>query len=153
VAQEKGPEAEEAFFSTLTDIPEDKVATWRGLSLYRQGRMTEAAEQHERAVSLRPGGSARISALLNAASAHMEAGDLGRASLLTEEGLRAANTLRHTELGSRAEILLRGIHNRSGGTDNDPELVDIINHLPQSVMSGILLIVGESCDSADESIE
>jgi len=124
LSQRRGAEAEAAFLDSLEGVPEDTLATWGGLRFYRLGRFGAAAAQHEAAASLRPSGGARMSSLLNAASARMEAGDYGAAGAIAREVLALAEEARHVVHAGRAEWMLRALYNRQSGLEGDEVLVE-----------------------------
>lgn len=92
---------------------------------YREERFARAARLQERAARLATTRWARVSALLNAASARMEDVDLAGAEALAREGFELASAARHPIQEARAEWLLRSIaYRRAAPLAADLELLD-----------------------------
>ncbi|MCB9763083.1 MAG: serine/threonine protein kinase [Alphaproteobacteria bacterium] len=101
-----------------------KVLGWLGQLRYRQERFEEAVRFHDRAQVGRGREDARISVLLMAASAAMEAGGLEGARQRARAARERAARCRHALYEARAEWLLRCIDYRDGETlKPDRELV------------------------------
>jgi tetratricopeptide (TPR) repeat protein len=90
------------------------AAEWLGWLRYRQGSFAEAARLHEEASELAVDRPARLSTLLNAASAWMEAGALDRAADQAARAVEVAAECRHPLHESRAEWLARAVAYRRG---------------------------------------
>lgn len=100
------------------------VAEWFGRLAYREDRLTDAVAHYARAIELAERPTQRLSAILNAASAHLEASEFERATELADEAREEAAAIRHTLFEVRAEWILRSAAYRSGVAQHvDLELV------------------------------
>lgn len=103
---------------------------WRGRLAYRQDRPLEAAEQFELAAELAERTHAKLSGMLNGASALLEASDFKRARGLAERAAKLAADCRHATFEVRAEWILRSAEYREGRADApDLELVDAVRRV------------------------
>lgn len=101
------------------------LAEWMGRLRYRQDRFDEAAELQAVAARSSERVSFRLSAMLNGASALMEACRLDEATELAASARDLAAACRHTLFEARAEWLRRAAEYRRGeGAGPDLELVD-----------------------------
>ena len=100
---------------------EASYAEWMGRLRYRQDRFLDAAQHFERAVELGVRVHAQLSAMLNGASALMEACRFERAIGLASEARELAAFCRHTLFEVRAEWILRSAAYR-GGSAGAPDL-------------------------------
>ncbi|MDF1798654.1 MAG: protein kinase [Planctomycetota bacterium] len=101
------------------------LAEWTGRLRYRQDRHVEAAQHFEQAASGSSRVTSKLSALLNGASALLEAGHHVRASELAVGALELAAACRHEFFELRAEWILRAAAYRRGSADEpDLELVE-----------------------------
>jgi tetratricopeptide (TPR) repeat protein len=131
VARARGAAAEaEQLAATLawadaTDQPVARalVDVCQGWSHYLQGRYQEAADCHERAAGRAVPAHTRVAALLNAASARMETGQLDESLAVALRLLDLAAERRLAAAEARAWWLVRAIHYRTGnGGGPDLEL-------------------------------
>lgn len=90
------------------------VESARGWVRYREGDFLGAAERHEVAARLVEGMPLRLTRLLAAASAWMEAGRFDRAAEIARDALAVASECRHPLSEARAEWILRSARYRSG---------------------------------------
>jgi len=105
-------------------------AVAEGRLLYVEERYAEAARSHERAARCSSWRAARLDALLNAASAWMEAFRFGRAIELATAAREEARTARLAFFEGRAEWIARSAADRAGCTlTPDLELVHAAQHL------------------------
>lgn len=112
-----------------SDDPRDVAACagWKGWALYRQGRYLDAADQHVLAAALNPVPQARVSALLAAASALLEAFEIPRCVALAQEAAAIAEQQRLPALEARSSWLLRTARYREGlPLEADVELVELV---------------------------
>jgi hypothetical protein len=101
-----------------------------GRLAYRIGHFSEAAAHHREAARLEPWLSQRVVALLDAASASMEAFDLAQAERDALAALGLAIESRNTLLEGRAEWLLRAVAWRGGGELSvDHTLIEAVSAL------------------------
>ncbi|MFN0057929.1 MAG: protein kinase domain-containing protein [Planctomycetota bacterium] len=109
-----------------------RLASWRGLLLYRRGAFEEAADLHELAARAKANPlAARTVSLLKAASAAVEACLLERATSLAAEGRELAKSIRHPQHEVRAEWVLRTAAYRGQLAKTvDHELVDALRGGP-----------------------
>ena len=115
-----------------------QVLSWKGLSAYRVGEAHQAMELHLRAADLRHTEVGRLSSLLNAAAAALEACALPRAEGIALDALRLARAGRHWLYEARAEWVLRSVENRRGAEEPDDELVDAVRHLDNAFVRGAI---------------
>jgi serine/threonine protein kinase len=107
-----------------------RCAQWMGRLAYRIGHFSEAAAHHREAARLEPWLSQRVVALLDAASASMEAFDLAQAERDALAALGLAIESRNTLLEGRAEWLLRAVAWRGGGELSvDHTLIEAVSAL------------------------
>jgi hypothetical protein len=103
------------------------LAEGRALQRYHEGRFAEAAALHARAAALEPWKTGRIAAILNSASALLEAFRHEEAAARAAEGRDLAAQCRNPYWEGRAEWLLRSARYRMGDTRGpDLELVDAV---------------------------
>lgn len=99
---------------------------WLGRLRYREGQFDEAADLHTNAAAGERWMTERIGALLNAASALLEAFRFDEAVHVAEEARRRSAQCRHTYCEARAEWLLRTArYRRKDLLDVDEEFVDL----------------------------
>lgn len=102
-----------------------RVLGWKGLLRYREGHYVEAAEWHLRALPLKEGAADRLSTMLNAASAYLEAQRLDEAFRWATEAHALAAERRAALFEARATWILRCVAYRTGqASEPDMELVD-----------------------------
>ncbi|MDI3287815.1 serine/threonine-protein kinase [Polyangium sp. 15x6] len=103
------------------------LAEGRALQRYHEGRFQEAAALHAQAAALEPWTTGRIAAMLNSASALLEAFQHEEAALRAAEAQALAAQCRNPYWEGRAEWLARSAKYRTGQTRGpDLELVDAI---------------------------
>ncbi|MDC0746719.1 serine/threonine-protein kinase [Polyangium mundeleinium] len=103
------------------------LAEGRALLRYHEGRFQEAAALHAQAAALEPWTTGRIAAMLNSASALLEAFQHDKAALRASEAQALAARCRNPYWEGRAEWLARSAKYRTGQTQGpDFELVDAI---------------------------
>ncbi|MEZ4302807.1 MAG: serine/threonine-protein kinase [Polyangiaceae bacterium] len=106
---------------------EASTADWIGRLRYRQGLFDEAAEHHARAVAGQAWMTERIGALLNRASALLEAFRFDEAALAAEQARVLAAQCRHAYCEARAEWLRRSATYRRGDSMVvDRELLELV---------------------------
>lgn len=107
-------------------------ATWAGQLAYREGRYAEAAHAHEEAARLAPARRYRANALINSASAWMEAGDLAASRDRVDEAFAILIELRAPFRIAQAHCVARAVAYRSGDPGPpDADLVDAIEQVGQ----------------------
>ena len=117
------------------------VAGWLGLLRYRQGRFDEAAELHARGATGRQALDARLSAMLNAASALLEAGRYDDAGTHAEVARGLAAECRHAVFEARAEWIRRSAAYRSGAAHApDAELLQAAAGLDVAYLEGFICL-------------
>jgi len=115
--------------------------SWEAWLRYRQGRFEEAARLQEGVAEQAPGVSPRTAALLGAASAWMEVGELARARDLARAALELARESRHLLAEARAEWLLRAVAYRAGdAAAPDLDLVRAAEHLGMPHLTALILL-------------
>ncbi len=114
---------------------------WRGRLAYRQDRPLEAAEQFEQAAELAERVHAKLSGMLNGASALLEASAFSRARGLAERARGLAADCRHATFEVRAEWILRSAEYRQGrATQPDLELVDAVRQVGVSDQEALVCL-------------
>lgn len=114
------------------------VLGWRGILAARQGQWLEAAQAHERAASAKRRLTARISSLLNGASAYLDAGRFEQALALAQQAGQLSATIKHAHYEGRALLTTRAALYRSGqGVSPDLELVEAIGALELPEIEGL----------------
>jgi hypothetical protein len=118
-----------------------KALGWMGLLRYRQGRFAEAAELHVRSLALKESIPDRLSALLNAASASLEAQRLPDAARWATEALDLATRRRLSVLEGRALWILRVVAYRTDvARTPDVELCDAAAELGSPNLEAVMLM-------------
>ncbi|MBL8684800.1 MAG: serine/threonine protein kinase [Myxococcales bacterium] len=121
-----------------------RCAQWVARLEYRRGHFSRAARLHGEASELEPWLSLRTVALLDAASAHMEAFELAEAEVFAARAKELAVTSRNALLEGRTEWLSRAIAFRSGRSlPVDHALVDAIGQLGSKQLEA-LVSLGEA---------
>lgn len=122
------------------------VWTWEGLHAYRVGDFGLAmARQGAAAASGALDEVTRIGALIDQASAAIEAGSLGLAGRVLEEALAAAAACRHPVLEARATWLARSLAYREGRDEEaDLELAEASGHLGRASLEAVLCMTEAS---------
>jgi len=106
------------------------VASWRGMERFRTGEFDVAASLHRSAASETARLTARLSALVNAASADLEAGAYDSALATAGEAVEEAATRRHPMYEARALRIVRAAALRGGHAPApEPWLVDAVARL------------------------
>jgi hypothetical protein len=114
---------------------------WLGRLRFRQERYLEAVDSHARAAAADRFVAPRLSAMLNAASALVEARAIERASAVAEEARELAAQCRHTYFEARATWLLRSCAYRMCRDDApDLELVALIDAVGVPYLSMLVWI-------------
>ncbi len=108
---------------------------WLGILRFRQGDYRESAAVHEAAAPHRGSEAERLTSLINAVRAWIEADDLDRAARLAEEVREAAERARLANLEAQASLMLRAVANRHFETRPDPELPEAIARLGDAMLS------------------
>ena len=117
------------------------VSEWQGRLCYRQEKHLEAAEHFEHAAQLAERPNARLSAMLNGASALLEACAFDRAAQLAEAARDLAASCRHLHYEVRAEWCLRSAAYRSGrAIGPDLELVEAASSLGVSDQEALICL-------------
>jgi tetratricopeptide (TPR) repeat protein len=130
----------EAWAATRPEA-EPHLAGWLGLLRYRQGRFDEAAELHARAAAGKRALGSRLSAMLNAGSALLEAGRYDEAGAHAEAARRLAAECRHGVFEARAEWIRRSAAYRSGAAHApDQELLASATHLDVAYLEGFICL-------------
>ena len=107
-----------------------RVLGWLGLARYREERYAEAAALHDEALPLKEGQADRLSTMLNAASAWLEAQALDTAVHRAMEAEALAGKLRLALFEARAAWIRRAAEYRLGRARTvDHELVDAVRFL------------------------
>ncbi|MDP3274442.1 MAG: serine/threonine-protein kinase [Deltaproteobacteria bacterium] len=123
---------------------QSRALQWQARLAYRQGHFERAATFHRDAAQREPWISERLSAMLDAASAHMEAGQFDLASDFAAEALALCRTKHLSTREARAEWLLRAIAYRQGKElAVDQELVEAAA-LQDSRQTEALILLGEA---------
>ena len=103
---------------------------WRGWLAYNRGRFAEAAELQARAAELAPERWLRVLAMVDGASARLEAHEHARAEEEARAALVELAEFRHPTLEARAEIVVRAALYRRGVAEApDLELVEAVAEL------------------------
>ncbi|MCB9777020.1 MAG: serine/threonine protein kinase [Alphaproteobacteria bacterium] len=120
-----------------------RVIGWEGLIRFQQGRFEEAAALHERSAALRTQELGRLSAMLNAADAWLEAGELESAHQAASVARQMAMRSRSTTQEARSEVILRSSNVRAQvAREADMALVEAASLIANSSVR-ISLLVGE----------
>ncbi|MDP2305169.1 MAG: protein kinase [Pseudomonadota bacterium] len=107
-----------------------RVLGWKGLLRYQEGQYLDAAAWHLRALPLKEGAADRLSTMVNAASAFLEAQRLDEASRWATEALALAAERRSVLFEARATWMLRMVAYRTDrALAPDLELVDAIGRV------------------------
>ncbi len=132
------------FGDDRTPFVRARYAQWVARLEYRRGRFASAARLHGEAAELEPWLSLRVVALLDAASAHMEAFELDEARGFAARASELAISSRNAMLEGRAEWLLRSIAFRSGrALAVDRSLLEAIGGLGSKQLEA-LVYLGEA---------
>jgi eukaryotic-like serine/threonine-protein kinase len=114
------------------------VDGWEGWLRYRQGRYREAALLHQRCAERQPSPVHRLPALLNAASALLEAQDFdGCASIAREAGSLAASCRNALYEGRAAWLLRMAAYRRGERLVPDLGLVEALERVGMQVQAAI----------------
>jgi tetratricopeptide (TPR) repeat protein len=112
---------------------------WRGWVAYRREDYREAAELHLECARQSDCDSARLSALLNAASAALEDGDFDLTHDLAAEAAGIARANRHVFQEARAECIERRAAYRTGRAETvDHELLEAFEALNATYLEALL---------------
>lgn len=118
-----------------------RILGWHGLVLYREGRYAEAAAEHMRALPLKEGSADRLSTLLNAASAFLEAQEFESALRCAEEAESIATGRRLALFEARAVWIRRGVaYRRAAPLSPDLALVDAVGALGAPRFAAMVLL-------------
>ncbi len=141
------PEALEEGFAEVQRMagegPEARaqLAGWRGQIAYRRGHFEAAAQANQEAAALKRALGPRISSLLNAASAWLEAGRLDEAEATAVRAEELAREGRLTAYEARGARVRRAACWRAGrALAVDEELVEVARHLRERNLAGMLLL-------------
>lgn len=119
-------EAERWVQGIHNELAHARYSGWLGRLRYRQGRFGEAAELHVKAAKNESWMSERIVALLNAASASLEAFCFDEAAAVAEQAGQLAAQCRQVYGEARAEWLVRTArYRRADGLEVDDEFVEL----------------------------
>ncbi len=135
--------AEIAAWAARSDDRENHAsfAGWLGRLRYRQGRFDEAAELQVEAAAGTAWTTSRIGALLNGASARIEAFRSDDAAALLRQALDLSRACRHTLYEARSEWLLQVASYRSGAArEPDHELLDAFARAGVAEMEGFVCL-------------
>jgi hypothetical protein len=114
---------------------------WRSRLIYREGRMADAGREAEAGAAHETVPFDRLRALLAAATAWIEAGDVERTLRISREARELAARLRLPRLEARAEWLTRSIENRTGSARvPDIELADAARELDAPHIEGLIAV-------------
>ncbi len=117
------------------------LAGFRGWQSYVSGRYEEAARFHLESARLGATASDRMIALVNGASAAMEAGDFAAASASLSEAMTLAEDVRSPFTEARAVWLERSIAYRQDAVDEpDLELVEAAAHLEVDTVEALICL-------------
>ncbi len=115
----------EAWAAALSDpLVDAKLAGWQGLHAYRRLDFGSAGRLHEQSAAGPKAEGARLSSLINAASAWMEAGDHDRAASLAAAARDRAAAGRLCAYEARAETYRRLAQLRGSDAPPDPGWLD-----------------------------
>lgn len=126
--QEEAVLASVEAWASQTAQPEARAALcdWLGRLRYRQGAFAEAAELHGKAAGGRRWVTERLGALLNRASALMEAFQFDAAFDAASEARALAESCRHAYCEARAEWLVRSaLYRRGDVVEVDEDFADV----------------------------
>ncbi len=141
-ARRDGPAAEQALLDAAEAWAEGEHAAqvlgWRGLAAYRDGKPEQAMALHLRSAAQRHTEVGRLSSLLNAAAAALEAGRLDAAESAARQALGLASAGRHGHYEARAEWVLRSAYNRRGGDQPDHELLAAVEGVDYDFVRGAI---------------
>lgn len=117
------------------------LAAWVGWMRYRQERFLAAARCHQRAARLQRSPNVRLSAMLDSATAMLEAGALEEARESASRARELAAGLRHVLQEARAEQVLRAVAYRSDAAEGpDLELLDAVDRLGYPNEEGMIYL-------------
>ena len=141
LAQEEAVLDEVKPWAEASTHPEAKAsyAAWLGRLRYRQGRFDEAARIQATVAKESPSAFGRLSALLNGASALLEAFCFEEAAQWAHTALQLAKECRHSYFEGRAEWILRAAAYRNGeALTVDKELLEAATALPLPEVEGLI---------------
>ena len=118
-----------------------RLSAWVGWLRYRQGRFLVAARLHRRSARLNRDPRMRLSAVLNAAHAALDAGALDEARELAVQSRELAAASRHALHEARAEWITRTVAYRNDDADGaDLELLDAADRLGVPNLEGMIYL-------------
>lgn len=125
----------------LNEEGQATVLGWRGMLAYKQGDPQLAARLHEQAAQGKRRATARLSSLLNSASAYIEAVDHERALEMTIAAQALAASIQHAHYEGRARILERAARYRmEQALAPSLELVEAIGALDLPELEGLVCL-------------
>lgn len=117
------------------------VLGWRGMLAYKQGDANLAAQLHEQAATGKRRATARLSSLLNSASAYIEAVDHERALEMAIAAQALAASIQHAHYEGRALILERAVRYRmEQALSPSLELVEAVSALDLPELEGLVCL-------------